>query len=417
MYVAGADRLVGGLQQVLGGLLRRVLRGRRRDHCRRCQKQVLFGIGLVFSLIAMTDGLLFTDPYFGYGSLERRCIESRSQYTDRKAELIDTLRKIRDAASEAMNAAAHDLTVRRGEFDSILQARTRLAQRFTEHQNHIERSGRALLAIYREANRKTRTCPAPGYFSKPFNLDRIIYLGNEPNELARDQLRQSIIDSQDVLKSQAIHWAISQSSRLPGGRAILMSPFFRRCRRQAPTRREDAHKALGRHARSPVFNHRARTNCTLAPAKRAIIASRGIATVAQTGFYFGGDVGGAFSSSNATWDPPSYSCYTVSSVCADAVGFGPGAASGGTGGSAFAGGLLAGYNVQIANSWVAGIEGDWTGMRVGGSFTQPWVGPLTTGGTTTLSSELEWALSLRGRPRRRGAAGGAGARQQSFQRR
>jgi hypothetical protein len=176
---------------------------------------VLFGIGLVFSLIAMTDGLLFTDPYFGYGSLERRCIESRSQYTDRKAELIDTLRKIRDAASEAMNAAAHDLTVRRGEFDSILQARTRLAQRFTEHQNHIERSGRALLAIYREANRKTRTCPAPGYFSKPFNLDRIIYLGNEPNELARDRLRQSIIDNQDVLKSQiqAIHEAFEQAAR------------------------------------------------------------------------------------------------------------------------------------------------------------------------------------------------------------
>jgi outer membrane immunogenic protein len=116
-----------------------------------------------------------------------------------------------------------------------------------------------------------------------------------------------------------------------------------------------------------------------------------------TGFYFGGDVGGAFSSSNATWDPPSNSCSTVTAVCPDAVGFGPAAASGGTGGSAFAGGFLAGYNVQIANSWVAGIEGDWTGMRAGGSLTQPWVGPLTTGGTTTMSSEVEWALSLRGR--------------------
>jgi hypothetical protein len=176
---------------------------------------VLFGIGFVFSLIAMTDGLLFTDPYFGYGSLERRCTESRSQYTDRKGELIDTLRNIRDAASEAMNSAAHDLTVRRGEFDSILQARARLAQRFAEHQNHIERSGRALLAIYREANRKTRTSPAPSYFSKPFNLDRIIYLGNEPNESARDRLRQSIIDSQDVLKSQiqAIHEAFERAAR------------------------------------------------------------------------------------------------------------------------------------------------------------------------------------------------------------
>jgi outer membrane immunogenic protein len=135
-----------------------------------------------------------------------------------------------------------------------------------------------------------------------------------------------------------------------------------------------------------------------------------------TGFYFGGDVGGAFSNDNAAWVPPSFrevTCATVYPTACIAAkplspppppppppppsSFGPAAASGGTGGSAFAGGLLAGYNVQIAPSWVAGIEGDWTGMRAGGSFTQPWVGPLTTGGTTTMSSEVEWALSLRGR--------------------
>src|SRR5580693_7992299 len=40
MYVACADRLVGGLQQILGGLLlRRVLCGRRHDQRRGCQKQ------------------------------------------------------------------------------------------------------------------------------------------------------------------------------------------------------------------------------------------------------------------------------------------------------------------------------------------------------------------------------------------
>ena len=176
---------------------------------------VFFGIGFVFSLIAMTDGLLFTDPYFGYGSLERVVSKSRTQYTDGKAELIDTLRDIRDTASEAMNAAAHDLTVRRGgiRFDSSGARPSRAA--FHRAPEPYRAIGRALLAIYREANRKTRTCPAPGYFSKPFNLDRIIYLGNEPNESARDQLRQSIIESQDVLKSQiqAIHEAFEQAAR------------------------------------------------------------------------------------------------------------------------------------------------------------------------------------------------------------
>jgi outer membrane immunogenic protein len=100
-----------------------------------------------------------------------------------------------------------------------------------------------------------------------------------------------------------------------------------------------------------------------------------------TGFYFGGDLGGAFSSDNATWTPigPGFPAVPL---------------AGGTGGSSFAGGFLAGYNFQIANSWVVGIEGDWTGMRAGGAFNQNWPIP---GSTTSMSSEVEWALSLRGR--------------------
>jgi hypothetical protein len=174
---------------------------------------VFFGIGFIFSLVAMTDGLLFTDPHFGYASLEQRCNEARAQYTEGKAELVERLREIRDAASEAMNGAARDLSVRRGEFDSILQARGRLAQRFAEHQNHIERSCRTLLAIYREANRKARTTPAPAYFAKPYNMDRIVYEGTDKDETAR--LRQSVLETQDILdhQIQAIHQAFDEAVR------------------------------------------------------------------------------------------------------------------------------------------------------------------------------------------------------------
>ncbi len=176
---------------------------------------VFFGIGFIFSLIAMTDGLLFTDPYFGYASLEERCNEARTQYTEGKAELVERLREIRDAASEAMNGAARDLSVRRGEFDSIIQARGRLAQRFAEHQNHIERSCRALLSIYREANRKARTTPAPQYFGQPYKMDRIVYAATNGDETAREQLRQSILETQDILKHQiqAVHETFDEAVR------------------------------------------------------------------------------------------------------------------------------------------------------------------------------------------------------------
>jgi hypothetical protein len=179
---------------------------------------VFFGIGFVFSLIAMADGVLFTDPYPGYAALERRWLEANGNYTDTKADLIDNLRGIRDKATEAMNEASRDLSVRRGEYDAILQARARLAHRFAEHQNHIERATNALLTIYREANwkaRDSRCGPPPPHFAKAYAMERIAPAGGEPDGTARERLRQSIEATQDILVKQveAIQAAFNEAVR------------------------------------------------------------------------------------------------------------------------------------------------------------------------------------------------------------
>src|SRR6202035_4874294 len=83
---------------------------------------LLFALGFVFSLIAMADGLMFFDPYMGYAGLERR-----------------------------WNEAPPDLSVRRSEYDSLLQGRVRLAQHYHQNQNQIEQTSRALLEICRES--------------------------------------------------------------------------------------------------------------------------------------------------------------------------------------------------------------------------------------------------------------------------
>jgi uncharacterized protein YukE len=176
---------------------------------------VLFTIGFIFSLIAMVDGLLFFDPYMGYSGLERRWIEASRQFADARSELIERLRDIREDATDAMNEAARDLSVRRSEYDALLQGRARLAQRFEHHQSQIEQTCRALLEIYREANRGTRSTPAPDYFSKTYAMARISYAGGEPNPSARETLRQMISDTQALLNQQikAIHEAFDSAVR------------------------------------------------------------------------------------------------------------------------------------------------------------------------------------------------------------
>jgi outer membrane immunogenic protein len=108
-----------------------------------------------------------------------------------------------------------------------------------------------------------------------------------------------------------------------------------------------------------------------------------------TGFYFGGDLGGARSSNTGTFNP-------IPSV----VELGALSAAGNNGGSSFLGGFHVGYNYQIAPTWVVGIEGDSSWTKAKGSFSQAWInpsmGPLP-GTNITLSSQLDWMASARGR--------------------
>jgi outer membrane immunogenic protein len=112
-----------------------------------------------------------------------------------------------------------------------------------------------------------------------------------------------------------------------------------------------------------------------------------------TGFYIGGDVGETWSSNTGTFNPL---------PTPGGVAFGITMLSGNNSGSSVIGGLHAGYNWQFAPTWVAGIEGDWSWSKAGGSFTQPWVAipPAVLGAPpnfTTMSSKLDWVSSLRAR--------------------
>ena len=109
-----------------------------------------------------------------------------------------------------------------------------------------------------------------------------------------------------------------------------------------------------------------------------------------TGFYIGGDLGGAWSNNTATFFPfPSPAEFGVNVISAK------------NSGSSVFGGVYAGYNWQFAPAWVAGLEGDWSWTHAGGSFTQPWTmiskGAPISGSFTSMSSNLKWVASIRGR--------------------
>jgi hypothetical protein len=168
---------------------------------------LFFALGLLCSVVAFGDAFLVFDPYPGYAPLEKRRAEAHDAYIRLKNDLIEKLLEIRDEAIEAMEEANRDLSIRRGEHDAILEGRARLVRLFAAHQSSLDRAANALLAVYREANKRQRKTPPPARFSSVFTLERFPVEQQLLETSAREDLRRSIAESQAVLvgQVQAIH--------------------------------------------------------------------------------------------------------------------------------------------------------------------------------------------------------------------
>jgi hypothetical protein len=168
---------------------------------------LLFGLGILCSLIAFMDAFLIFDPYPGYGALEKRRASAHDIYIKRKNDLIASLLDIRDNAIEILEEANRDLAIRRSEHDSILESRARLLRLFAAHQSHLDRAANALLAVYREANKGARKSSPPSRFSSSYALNKFPIEQELPKTSAREDLRRTIAESQAVLAGQveAIH--------------------------------------------------------------------------------------------------------------------------------------------------------------------------------------------------------------------
>jgi hypothetical protein len=167
------------------------------------------GIGFLFAVIACIDGYATVDPYPGFGDIERRLNAARETYIRRKQDLIDTLLDVRDEYIESMQDANRDLSVRRGEYEQILDQRARLARLFELHQTHLQAVANALLATYREANQSARKSPAPSRFADAWTMERIEIAAELPADDKRADLSRRIEEAQALLEREvaAMHAA------------------------------------------------------------------------------------------------------------------------------------------------------------------------------------------------------------------
>lgn len=180
----------------------------------------LFGVGLLFSIIAFFDGLFWTDPYPGFANVQKRLNSARDEYTTQTEDLVDSLRDVRDDHNAKVDEIIRELSQRRREAAAIIKHRDRTIKLFREHQNHLERTANELLTFYHDANRKARTEAEPPHFSEAYKMEAISVTPPSADEKHADRLAKKIDQAQEELSvqiasiGQAFEEAIAQYRQL-----------------------------------------------------------------------------------------------------------------------------------------------------------------------------------------------------------
>jgi hypothetical protein len=144
----------------------------------RLQSWLLFFLGLGFAFFGFAKGYELDDPYPGYGAVDRRRAFAETVYAENRQIRIEDTTHTRDRAIVSLSSAIERLRGASAQRDQILASRSQIVSDISNHEAHLEQATNALLGIYRDANRRSRTEPPPQHFSHPFKfggslLDRL----------------------------------------------------------------------------------------------------------------------------------------------------------------------------------------------------------------------------------------------------
>ena len=157
---------------------------------------LLFGLGVLFSIIAVIDGLLMHDVYPGYQKVDQALRKARDRYADMRRAAIDELGGVRKDYEDLLTSSRSDLSKQRVEHDAIVSHRSRMISLFDDHQAQLEKAANALLRDYRDANLTKRKQAAPQYWNEAYSLPRITVSISKEGEWNSSDLKESIAAAQ-----------------------------------------------------------------------------------------------------------------------------------------------------------------------------------------------------------------------------
>lgn len=136
------------------------------------QSWILFGVGMIFAIVALIDAFVMDDPYPGYGRRTRDNLKALRRYADEHDFLTQDLEDIKTDAEEKIEKVARSIQASQGVFSDLTVRSQAIQASINEHFTHLDGAANHLLSIYRDENRRNRTDEAPARFSELWQYRR-----------------------------------------------------------------------------------------------------------------------------------------------------------------------------------------------------------------------------------------------------
>lgn len=127
---------------------------------------ILFLVGIIFSCIAFWKGYTLDDKHPGYGAMDRRHKAAENEFREVKDRAFkEAVTKVHEVANEVEQLRSSLISAQKS--SNALKAQIQSAQAtFDGNVRKIQGELNLVIESYREANKATRTVPAPKYFDE-----------------------------------------------------------------------------------------------------------------------------------------------------------------------------------------------------------------------------------------------------------
>ena len=145
----------------------------------------LFGISVVFAVIAFFDGHFSDDLYPGYGKVARRADRAAEEYETELQSMRSGLDELREQEVKALEAAVRDSQASVANFATTIDDKRTTKLRIEAALQDSANSLEAVLLIFRQENEVARKgLPRPAYFDQPPQLAPLNLpdFGTQPDE-------------------------------------------------------------------------------------------------------------------------------------------------------------------------------------------------------------------------------------------